>query len=243
MFLINAKYRIGYNLTGGGYFLTHIVPTNPRILHRVDEWLELLRYLKVDISQVDFHFLLLEREKQWAYDFFRREGITERDFIVGIHPGARIKATRCWSLEGFIKVGEYLRERYNAKILFFIEPNGYGENIPLKKGMIKSKFSLGELISVLSKLDLFICNDSGPMHIANILGTPTVAIIGPGDVEAIGPYNKNKCFLIKKEIACRPCYDSCKFKEPFCLTRIELEEVIKCVEKAVENIVLKKITK
>jgi heptosyltransferase-1 len=48
--------------------------------------------------------------------------------------------------------------------------------------------SIGQLIALARRAALFIGGDTGPMHLANILGVPVVAIFGPTNPERNGPY-------------------------------------------------------
>jgi heptosyltransferase I len=48
--------------------------------------------------------------------------------------------------------------------------------------------SISELVELTRRALLFIGGDSGPMHLANALGVPTLAIFGPTDPARNGPY-------------------------------------------------------
>ena len=238
-FLISSKKRIGYDWTGGGYFLTDVVSLGYEGLHRVDAWLNLLKYLGISTDSVTPRLYLSEDEDKWAEDFLADNAITPDDLVIGIHPGGRIKK-RCWPLDRFVKVADSIKDKYNAKIIVFVEPDGYGDALAMNKYFVHAKLSLRELISVISKLNLFICNDSGPMHIATAVDTPVLAIFGPGDLEAIGPYGKGHNIVIKDGFSCRPCYDYCKYKEPLCLTSITVEDVLNQVDATLKEFACQK---
>jgi len=236
MFLSAAKRRVGYNSTGGGYFLTDIVPADCSRPHRINEWINLLKYLGIKVYDSKPKVWISENESKWADDFLASHNITENDLVIGIHPGGRIK-TGCWPLGRFGKAAVYAEEKYNAKVIVFIEPNGYGNDITTNGHLIRAKLSLRELISVVSRLSLFICNDSGPMHIATAVNVPLIAIFGSGDLEAFGPYGKGHKIIAKKGVPCRPCYDYCKYTEPFCITEISVEEVLEAMDEEITRVV------
>ncbi len=48
--------------------------------------------------------------------------------------------------------------------------------------------TVGEMMDVIACSDVLVCNDSGPLHLAVGLGTPTVSIFGPTDPALVGPY-------------------------------------------------------
>lgn len=238
-FLISSKRRIGYDWTRGGYFLTDVVSLGYEGLHRVDAWLNLLKYLGTGTDSVAPRLYLSENEDKWAEDFLADNAITPDDLVIGIHPGGRIKK-RCWPLDRFDKVANYIKDKYNAKIIVFIEPDGYGGALVMNEHFIRAKLSLRELISVFSKLTILVCNDSGPMHIATAVDTPVVAIFGPTNPVWFGPYGDKHTVVIQGNIECRPCYDYCKYKEPLCLTSITVEDVLNQVDATLKEFACQK---
>ena len=65
--------------------------------------------------------------------------------------------------------------------------------------------TLGQLVAAVSRMDLFLTNDSGPMHIADVLGTPLVAVFGPTSDVRTGPY-RQRDHVVRLDIDCAPCY-------------------------------------
>lgn len=90
----------------------------------------------------------------------------------------------------------------------------------------KTPFKL--LAGTLSLCSLFIGNDSGPMHMSDALGIPTLAIFGPTDEKKWGPKEKYSQAITNTNIDCRPCYyiskmPACEHRR--CLTELNDEEV------------------
>lgn len=145
--------------------------------------------------------------------------------VIGIHPGARI-AVRRWSLEGFAAVADALAERHGARIVVFADPDGYGSQIPMRHEHTLVRGSLAEMMATAACCDLVVCNDSGPMHVIAALGVPLVAVFGPMREEWFGPRGPAPRTVVQVEdVACRPCFDICRFAEAHCLTRIAPERV------------------
>ncbi|MBR2506572.1 MAG: glycosyltransferase family 9 protein, partial [Bacilli bacterium] len=67
------------------------------------------------------------------------------------------------------------------------------------------KTSIKELASYIAGLELFITNDSGPMHIAAAFKVPTVALFGPTNFTRTSPYNNPKARLAHLNLPCMPC--------------------------------------
>ena len=80
------------------------------------------------------------------------------------------------------------------------------------------------LASVLAAADLLITNDTGPLHMAQAVGTPVLGIYGPTDPETIGPLDPASRFL-KVPITCERCLTKdCPY--PKCLEALSAEEVL-----------------
>ena len=83
--------------------------------------------------------------------------------------------------------------------------------------------------ALIEKLDLFITNDTGPMHIAFAMGTPTLALFSPTDPTLCGPYKINHGIVIQKPKTCIPCIrKSCV--SPFCMEQIDPQTVYEAID-------------
>jgi ADP-heptose:LPS heptosyltransferase len=93
-----------------------------------------------------------------------------------------------------------------------------------KPFVLAGQTSLSRLASVISFANLFITNDSGPMHLANALKVPVVALFGPTDPNHTGPYQQPSS-VIHKGAPCWPCsYRDCPFDHR-CMLNITAQEV------------------
>ncbi|MFA6411698.1 MAG: glycosyltransferase family 9 protein [Syntrophales bacterium] len=156
--------------------------------------------------------------------------------FVGINPGGD-RANRRWPIERYATVGNKIAATLNARILIFGGP-GEEQIAGSIQGKMKSEvvnlagnLSINDLAYVISRLDLLITNDSGPMHIAAATKTPVVAIFGPEDPVLMRPYTSEDLYrVIYKPLPCRPCQkDQCA--RPLCLEAITPDEVLSsCME-------------
>ncbi|MFH0855114.1 MAG: glycosyltransferase family 9 protein [Candidatus Omnitrophota bacterium] len=229
-FLINARRRLGYDWSGGGIFLTDVLGLDYRDKHRVEAWLNILDYLKLDISEARPKLCVTQKSRKQAEELLNGFGITKENLLVGIHPGARIK-TRRWDIKKFARVAEYARDKYKARIIVFVEPQGYGEDIPIEGDFLKLKCSLDNLAAVIKRLNLLVCNDGGPMHIAAALEVPVIGVFGPTNPVKFGPYSDNSTVIIDNSFSCRPCFDYCSYPEALCLAGIDAREVMAKMDK------------
>jgi len=88
---------------------------------------------------------------------------------------------------------------------------------------LAGKTGLGVLAALLGKAGLFVGGDSGPLHLAAAMGTPTVAIFGPTDPALTAPQGPGHQVLSRR-LACAPCQQGCKDRP--CLLGITAEEVL-----------------
>ena len=87
--------------------------------------------------------------------------------------------------------------------------------------------TLGALVGVAARADVFVSNDSGAMHVAAALGRPVVAIFGPTDERATGPIGAHD--VLTEPVFCRPCLlRDCPIDHR-CMKRITVDRVAAAV--------------
>jgi ADP-heptose:LPS heptosyltransferase len=94
--------------------------------------------------------------------------------------------------------------------------------------ILAGTINLREMAGILQKSSLFVCNDSGPMHIAEAMQVPTVAIYAPSKSTHTGPRSSD-ARVVEKPCACRASCDdhTCTnivFHE--CMKSIAVEDVV-----------------
>jgi len=155
--------------------------------------------------------------------------------LIGIHPGARPPARR-WPPERFAAVADDLARRHGARVVL---SGGPGEEAPVQAVIehmrtrplnVAGRTSLGGLAALIARLDLFIGNDSGPAHLAEAVGTPTVRIFGPADPCRWAPLDLNRHAVVRRPVPCSPCaYWECPIDHR-CLRLIEPGDVLRAAE-------------
>ncbi len=234
LWLSGAARRIGYGIGGGGFLLTDRVAPDLSRLHRADVWLHLLDAIGDPTNRDLSGFQLNEAELGTARSFLRERGISEDAFLIGVHPGARI-AVRRWGDERFSEVVRHILEETEAHVLWFSDPGNPSVAPPLERCHPVS-LEFRSFLAVLSRCRLLICNDSGPMHLANLLGVPVVAVFGSTNPVWFGPRGAQDRIVIRPEFWCRPCFDYCIYDEPHCLRTITPGDVIASVREAIPEL-------
>ena len=84
--------------------------------------------------------------------------------------------------------------------------------------------AMRQLAAVLSRLDVLVTNDTGPLHLGQAVGVPVLGLFGPTDPITIGPYG-DMHRVIKVPATCQPCLTkTCPY--PDCLEAIQEDEVL-----------------
>jgi ADP-heptose:LPS heptosyltransferase len=96
---------------------------------------------------------------------------------------------------------------------------------------LTGRLDLVGLAAVLSHLALLITPDTGPMHIAGVLGTPVVGIFGPSSPDRWGPLGR-RCRIVRIDLPCSPCNRirrppaRCIGHTPDCLAGVHEDQVL-----------------
>jgi|TARA_Y100000310_G_scaffold321577_1_gene379441 ADP-heptose:LPS heptosyltransferase len=142
-----------------------------------------------------------------SIEFFKKNNISEKDFIIGISVSAGNKVKE-WEVEKFGKLSKLILNKYNTKIIF-IGRDSDKEKISAvnkhieNKGIEVTDFSLEELPSLMKRFNVFIAVDSGTIHIAHALGVPLVDIIGPVDSAEQAP-DDDRSIIVRPDENIKP---------------------------------------
>lgn len=226
----DVKERIGFKNELRGFFLTKKVEKKEKGKeHLVTTYKKLLRPLNIPISESSPELFITKVEKEAALQLLKEYKIPKKHKIIGINPLAAYGDAKCWPPERYREYAERLSREKDVTILFFGDTSGVDTIKKICTGLGTSVINLAglttlrELIVLISLCDLFVTNDSGPMHIAAALKTPLIALFGSTNEIATGPYKHGT--IIHKHVSCSPCYlRKCPidFK---CMRQISVDEV------------------
>ena len=209
-FLSGATYRLGRYQKRFKSTLTHTWHGKYQKgeTHEVDRNLELVRLICEGEGNRQLVFNLLPDEIVNAKARLASLGVKDDTFLIGIHPGGSSFDKR-WPEKQFAELADRLSHHYNATILILRGPDEAGLTHNIQKLMQSDALAyapktIRELGALLSRCDLVVCNDSGPMHLAAALDVPTVAIFGPTDHVAWHPMSENAS-VVRRDMPCWPC--------------------------------------
>jgi ADP-heptose:LPS heptosyltransferase len=137
---------------------------------------------------------------------------------VVIHPGTSdTTAHKRYSAEGFAAVARALAEDPGIPSIVTAGPaesdRAAAEAVvsaaPGAARLAPRTPELPELAGLFSRCQLFIGNDTGPMHVASLVGTPVVQILGPTDPVENAPFPGTPSRTVRIPVACSPCRRGC----------------------------------
>jgi len=151
---------------------------------------------------------------------------------IGMNPGATYGAAKQWFPDRFIELGRTLARRARLVVVGGPAEAELGEKVARGVGglSIAGRTSVMQLSAALARLKLFVTNDTGPMHVADAVGTPMVAIFGPTDWIVTPPFGKTHT-IVRHEIECSPCLKRvCPLGHHDCMKRLEVSQVLRACE-------------
>lgn len=234
-FLGGIPYRIGFNRNAGAFLFTSKVPYRLE-LHEAKRNLELAYMLGAPEDDYPLRIAISDRDRKISQEFMSMNGVLPGSLLIGILP-CSVWPTKRWLPERFAQAGDVLANELKARIILVggLDDGWLIEKIALlmknRPILAAGRLTLKQLAVVIERCQLFITNDSGPLHIAMAMKTPTVAIFGPTTVDlGFGPYGESFRVVEKAGLGCRPCGkhggQRCPEKTFNCMKEITVDEVV-----------------
>jgi len=245
--IAGIKYRIGFNFKNRSPYLTDSVSFEGfEAKHVAQHYLDLLTPLGLDTYDTELQMPISDEDQKWADQYLADQNINRSTKLIGVIPGAgeswgKEARYRRWSTDKYAELVDKLIEKFSVKIILM----GAKHELELcekvkksdKKGIIEAcgKTTIGQLAALLTKCNLVVLNDGGPLHIAVAAKAKTVSIFGPVDEHVYGPFGMPQNHVVaKKNLACQPCYRRFRMTNCdhiSCLETLEVDDVLKKIEK------------
>lgn len=239
IFLSGARKRIGYASYGREVFFNVQAPNIKDNKHFVDLTLDVMRPLGIVTKNKTPEIFLADGEKNRAENWLKENGVEDKP-IIGIHPGAYYESQR-WLPERFIELIEQLRKTKSYELVIFGGPEDevlINSIVSVVKEGILTYMAddLRQFAALLSCSSVFICNNSGPLHIAVAVNTPTISFMGPTRKDRWMPIGGIHRVLRIDDLPCIGCgLGYCKIKTHDCMRLITVEMVINVIDEVVSN--------
>ncbi len=247
-YLSRGKIKVEFHsqLLWRGNFPKIKVPFN-FYYHNKENFLNLAREIGIEGNYAKLERIKIPQAERDAVErILGNECIYKDSLLIGMNVNASDLAyERRWPKENYAKIATYLARKYNSKIVFIGAEHDAGyvadtlNLMPSKENIVNiaGKINIKKLAALLERCDLFISNDSGPLHLAVAAGTPTVSFFGPETPVLYGPIG-SRHLLFFKNMVCSPCLNVHNLKtvqcdrKVKCLRSISVEEVITSIEQS-----------
>ncbi len=242
-FLAGIPIRIGYALPDVERFLTQASP--PQREHAVLQNVRLVERLvnaPIAPSSLSLRYSVTDEDRAWTRGYLQEAGLGDQETLIVIHPGAGALIKQ-WDPVRWATAADRLARQASARIVI----TGVESEIQLARAIERQMTEpslvmagdtrIGTLAAILERAALALGPDSGPLHLAAAVGTPTVALFGPADPDEFRPWGPpDRHLVLTSEIGCRPCRildwdgDSLDFHP--CVRDIPLDRVVEAAHRA-----------
>lgn len=221
-------------------FTNRQIPVRPQDRHVTDQY---LRVVSIPFGR-DFTGMQYRTDIQTAPDDdSAAEALisTLADGLVFLFHYGTTWQTKFWSEKGWIELGKELLARYPDSTILLSWGNNAEQKSALslateigKGARVVDRYPLKGLIALLKKVDLVVGGDTGPVHLAAAVGTPTVSLYRSSDGKRSGPRGRSHV-IIQSPLHCAPCFRTECDKDAECRASISAKAVLEGVVRALES--------
>jgi lipopolysaccharide heptosyltransferase II len=209
--LAGVPERIGYDLTDVTPFLTKALPHTSQ--HVVLQNLSLVERWTGHIppEQAIYDFPLDSDDRGYIDGYLDVWGIRRESPVIAIHAGSGA-SIKNWQDEKWADVADTLSEQLDAPVVLtggdheLTTARNIAALMKTNACIIAGDTRVGQLAALFARSKVVLGVDSGPLHLASAVGTPTVALYGPADPVEFGTWGSpSKHYILTTSIGCRPC--------------------------------------
>ena len=223
-----CKRRVGFMKEGSLFLMTDSFK-KPENAHRVAEYVSLIeQYTNTQIS-----------DRLVGFEVRQFDAFASNKLLINFNSEA---SSRRMPVDKAIHTSNLLLNKFKKITLSFIGSpketafidlivNGLENSARVEN--LAGKTTLKELAGLMAASTALLTTDSGPAHLANGVGTPTIVLFGAGNEYNTAPYNKRNLTVIRYgKLSCEPCVsNTCKlYGIPKCLQMIDEMEIISALD-------------
>ena len=250
---INAKKKIGYDQARArdlqNWFCNESI-LSTKNQHVLDGMLEFSAHINVNCEQPCWNPLTLKPEEDFAIEL-----IDPNKYTCVISPCSSQpygdKYFRSWPINNYIELIRYLLNRNDLQLILTggMSPTekSYSEQLDISFNKrilnLMGKTSIREMAALIKHSDIIISPDSGPAHIATIMGTPVIGLYAMTNPQRSGPYNSTEWLINKYPEALKIYMDKLpeevkwgqKIQEPDAMNLITSNDVIEKIKQLIDK--------
>ncbi len=193
---IPADRVVGYDRTRARdyqwLFTSEQIPATAQ-QHVLDTMFSFIELLGIHERDLLWNIPIPQQDREFARDICANPGPT---CVISPCSSQRFRNFRNWSIDRYIELGNYLVDKYAARIILTGGPSAqekeYGRAIEagIKESVTNliGSTTLKQLLAVIEYSEVVICPDSGPAHMAATVGTPVIGLYATSNRRRTGPY-------------------------------------------------------
>ncbi len=203
--------------------------------HITDTYLALPAAINVPIGSREVRLLPQPEDIAEAQKLVARGGNK-----VLVHPGTR-SPHRVWPVERFAEICDRLQDKLGAQVFLTAGPaerplvDQIRSHARSHVVVIPPPRRVGQLAALLAQFDVFLCHDSGPMHVAAAVGTPVVGLFGSQNATIWRPLGQHHTVL-QTTLPCAcigpdaptPCVPTDSYRS-YCVRKLGVDDVFAAV--------------
>ena len=237
-FISGIPLRIGFDREGKeGRFLTRKVFYGPP-RHDIFCYLDLLKAVdgEVDYEDLKEDLFLSGKDKVFALRYWKEHNLNGKR-VAAVAPGGAVNpgqslSAKIWPTDRYIEVMKSLKQKkYMIILIGAATDKGFEKQIMQEVEVLSlvGNTSIKESGAIMQMADLVICNDSGPMHIAEAVNKKVISLFGPTDPRKLAPLWKESKYLWKLK---EPTYDiyGRHHGSGNEINKITVQDVLKCIK-------------
>ncbi|MBN1899040.1 MAG: glycosyltransferase family 9 protein [Spirochaetes bacterium] len=207
-----AGVRIGKDISRN-FFYNYRFKLN-KILYSAQKSLYPLKFLGLrNFNDFMPEFYVIDKDRKQAQDILKKAGIKKNDRMVGIFVSAKYPV-RQYRAEHFARLASMIKKDFSStRVLFLFGKDDRESILKIKKKLQPGKYfilisdgiSIGVMAGIISHLNYFLTNDTGPKHLATALKIPTLTVFGATTEKSWNPPDTGRYATIRKRLNCAPC--------------------------------------
>ncbi len=192
-FLCRAEIKLGFDWNRSRemhWWATNLHITPHPMQHVQDQFLEFAHFLGLEETFPRWDFSFTDQEIAWQKEFFSQIARPAIGLVIAsAHPH------KDWSAAGYARIVDFIDQKLHMAPLLIGGPSSrelqIAEDIAAKcsnRPVVALKKSIRRTMLQLAGCRLVVAPDTGPLHIAVALNTPTVGLYGYSNPKRCGPY-------------------------------------------------------
>src|SRR6266700_1187081 len=231
-YLGGIRRRVGYRGHSRQWLLNQLVREREKpghLEHQSNRYLRIARSCGAEMPNVKH-----QASKIRILNSDQPSTITDGPPKIGLCAGAEYGSAKRWLPQRFAEVAAAVAAKLSVQWILLGTPKdiAVGEMIARTLGHScvnrVGQTTLEQLIDELRECRLLLTNDTGTMHLASLLGVPTVAIFASTEPRLTGPLG-DRHIIVRHQVECSPCFlRECPI-DFRCMKAVSVDEAINAV--------------